>query len=179
MKSKYEQMQEWLTANPGKSKEDWLLACRCISDKQREIMKQVFSSGLEYSILSSLPLKKEYATGIYEPIADCIKPIPFEFESEEERELEEFIYRGSERYYTKEYFDISIDGIVMDMDMPDECFNKSLNSDGQWLNFFRYKFKSPIYATAVYESNRSLTANNSLFRWDSPEFLKQFCKDEK
>lgn len=47
--SKTEEMHNWLEANPGKTKRDWLIEVRCTSDEQRKLLKEVFAScGEEY-----------------------------------------------------------------------------------------------------------------------------------
>lgn len=42
MKNKQEEMMDWLEANPGKDERDWLLEERCVSDVQREELKELF-----------------------------------------------------------------------------------------------------------------------------------------
>lgn len=52
---KYEAMQQWLDANPGKSPEDWLLETRCVDDKQREQVVRILRLCDENHLVYEIP----------------------------------------------------------------------------------------------------------------------------
>lgn len=113
-KTKQDELSDWLDANPGEDERDWLLEERCVSDVQREELKELFelvdsTPHLDLQVCPSESYKVESDT------SDFVRHPDAETES------------------VMVYYDFAIGNCFYDLDAPDYY-----DGDPVW-GFFRWK----------------------------------------
>ncbi|MCM1140733.1 MAG: hypothetical protein NC453_19355 [Muribaculum sp.] len=120
---KRKEMTDWLEANPGKSKRDWLLEVRCNSDVQREDLRALFARIDENNYPDFYILPLAHRITIY----DCEAGYPDAVKTDNLQ---------NERNVKVE-FDFKFGGWYYDLDTPEEIY-KADRYQMIW-EFFRWK----------------------------------------
>lgn len=185
--SKKEAIEKWLEVNPGKTERDWLLEERCVSDEQRQILKDVFAKCGEENI--QIPAIIDISPkGVQNSVEqNYLEKYPeiFGTDKEDAWMLKLGIFHGVQQtclefdfsLFGKFYFDLndnqwSIDG----QDTPSNLWKKCLMVKLGNFTDIDVTDAEGIASLIILDKSK-LMRNTPLYSFGSPEFMDAFEKE--